>query len=195
MRTKHSATFSDPASPNPGGRNRLVKRNGNPSSPNPSQQSEGFPPLSEIEVPNPYAGGNEYAGFNGGDGRHDYAMQRFQNPSPGSSASRGGDRHYGDIFGGGGRGGYDERSRYDSGGGGYENDGYGAGYGGAQGYGNAPPDLPPKVPLAGYDQHGYGDSALSREMARIQIGGGSRSRSGTPGAPSLGATARRSRYG
>ncbi|GAB7357592.1 hypothetical protein MBLNU459_g0100t1 [Dothideomycetes sp. NU459] len=178
VRTK-GHPHSDPPTPNSAvGRNRLVKRNG-PHSPNPQADSAGFP-LNEIDVPNPYAGGNNYsskfADSRPGVGS-EYGMQsRYQNPSPGSSRGRDQDRHYGDLFGGG----YENQSQY----GGYENDGFGGGS-----YAGGVPDVPPKIPI-GYDQHGYGESALSREMASINIGG-SRPRERTPGA----GTVRRTRFG
>ena len=95
-------------------------------------------PLSEIDVPNPYAGGHRYSsGFvDGRPGGYEAQQPRYQNASPSQSQSP----HYGDLFGK-----YSQGDPY-----GYENN------------------------AATFDQHGYGTSALSKEMAKIDIGGSRR---------------------
>lgn len=96
-------------------------------------------PLSEIDVPNPYAAGSHYsANFTDSrPGVYEGHQSQYQTPSPNASP------HYGDMFG-----------KYTNGG-----DPYAHENGSVAG---------------GYDQHGYGASALSKEMAKIDIGGSRR---------------------
>ncbi|KAG9695217.1 hypothetical protein KCU95_g5059, partial [Aureobasidium melanogenum] len=102
-------------------------------------------PLSEIDVPNPYAG---HAGYSSNftEGRpgvyegHHSTYSNSPNPSQGP--------HYGDMFG-----------KYTAPGGGDQ-----------FGYEN---QMAPQQGAV-YEQHGYGASALSKEMAKIDIGGSRR---------------------
>lgn len=99
-------------------------------------------PLSEIDIPNPYAGNSVYSA-NFADGRpgvYEGQQSQYRNPSPSASP------HYGDVFGK-----YTAGPPPDQHAGGYENQGQSA-----------------------FEQHGYGVSALSKEMAKIDIGGSRR---------------------
>jgi hypothetical protein len=105
-------------------------------------------PLEEIEAPNPYAGGGSVYGSQYADSRHGAyeGQQPFPSQRRPSSASS---PHYGDVFG-----------KYTTG----ANDGYG--------YENGNGKTEQASPV--YEHHGYGGSALSKEMAKIDIGGSRR---------------------
>ncbi|THW18704.1 hypothetical protein D6D23_07569 [Aureobasidium pullulans] len=107
--------------------------------------SPGPGPLSEIDIPNPYAGGSTYGGYDG-------QYSQYSTPPPPASNSP----HYGDVFG-----------KYTQ----APVDQYGYGYENGGGGGQQQMQIQ-QAPV--YEQHGYGASALSKEMAKIDIGGSRR---------------------
>ncbi|KAL1310520.1 hypothetical protein AAFC00_000805 [Neodothiora populina] len=201
VRSKHGSpnpsmnSFDSPsANGTPPSRNRLLKRRSDiPQSSLPHDASNY--PLNEIEIPNPYAGGQHRYSEGYADNQHVRHRSRspappgYQQPPPPQQQQR----HYGDIFGGdyenasqyGGRG-ADKASQYGGRGGddqyhnGYGNErgraapqaGY---YGRSHAYSEPPPELPPKIP---FDDHAYGVSALEKELSRIDIGGSTLSQRG-----------------
>jgi len=116
--------------------------------------------LREIDVPNPYASGGRFARF---ASQPDLSAPSAPSARSWGRRSYGQDEYEGSVQGSayGGRRSYGGHDEWDS--------------GSAAGY--APPK-PPKVPLqarnAEFEGAGYGGSALSREMASIDIGGSRR---------------------